>query len=181
MRKIGLLLIGLTLGFQVLAADVVPGPAAVLGAKLASLQLFLQQDENKDNAKITRYVDAEIAPMFDTAYMTQWIAGPVGRHMSESQKIALEVKVRTKLFNMVLKQLSGYSGQKIIVRGGRQIDIRQAIIHVAVVQPRGQVIPVDFRLYKSKAGWKIFDIVANRVSMLNNFRQQFMANNRWRR
>lgn len=156
---------------QVFAAD----PGIVISDKLQALQRFLAQPGNNESQAITDYVDQRIAPLFDTAYMTQWIVGPVGKQMTPTQKIALEKKVRNKLFNLILRRLAGYDGQQVRVRGARQLSQHQAVVSVVVIPRNGRGIPVDFRLYRNNSGWKIFDIVANRMSVLSSFRQQLMS------
>jgi phospholipid transport system substrate-binding protein len=44
---------------------------------------------------------------------------------------------------------------------------------VAILQASGYPANLDFRFYRGKTGWKVFDVAANGSSALTYYRQYF--------
>ena len=56
---------------------------------------------------------------------------------------------------------------------GEQVDGTRAVVKTSVVTKRNQQVPIDYRLRKADGGWKIYDVLVENISLVNNYRTQF--------
>jgi phospholipid transport system substrate-binding protein len=56
---------------------------------------------------------------------------------------------------------------------GEQVDGSRAVVKTSVVTKNNQQVPIDYRLRKTDGGWKIYDVLAENISLVNNYRTQF--------
>lgn len=52
---------------------------------------------------------------------------------------------------------------------------RFAAVETTIMQDTGQLIPVNYRLRRSKAGWRVYDVRIEGVSYVENYSNQFAA------
>jgi phospholipid transport system substrate-binding protein len=46
-------------------------------------------------------------------------------------------------------------------------------VHSEIRQPGGQPIPIDYSMYKTAFGWKVYDVAIDGVSLVTNYRASF--------
>lgn len=150
-------------------------PATVLRDGMNKLVGFLQQDPKPEAARVSKFLEDEIASYFDFAYMARMAAGGMYRQMGDEQRQKLEGKLREMFLTAMAQQLSAYEKQEIDFlpprRGGQRGD--EVTLPVAVRGGQGYPSELDFRLYRSQDGWKVFDVVANGSSALVYYRDYF--------
>jgi phospholipid transport system substrate-binding protein len=56
---------------------------------------------------------------------------------------------------------------------GEQVDGSRAVVKTNVVTKRNQQVPIEYRLHKVDGGWKIYDVLVEGISLVNNYRSQF--------
>jgi phospholipid transport system substrate-binding protein len=56
---------------------------------------------------------------------------------------------------------------------GEQVDGSRAAVKTNVVTKRNQQVPIEYRLQKGDGGWKIYDVLVENISLINNYRSQF--------
>jgi phospholipid transport system substrate-binding protein len=56
---------------------------------------------------------------------------------------------------------------------GEQVDGSRATVKTNVVTKRNQQVPIDYRLHKVDGRWKIYDVLVENISLVNNYRSQF--------
>ena len=85
----------------------------------------------------------------------------------------------TRLFTRLLERtyasrLSSYSGQRIHFVG-EEIDGRFAHVDTRIVDDEGRRFAVSYRLHRvnNPGEWRIYDIVVEGISLVNNYRAQF--------
>jgi len=153
-------------------------PDQILRSGLDRLQGFLARGGTADADEVSAFLDHEISPFFDFAYMARWAGGPFYAQMSEEQRTQFADKIKTLFFAALARNLGAYSDPAPLVevsharpRGyGREVDVTARVI------PQGQgAVPVrlDFRFYPSRSGWKIFDVTANGTSAVAYYRSYF--------
>tara|TARA_B110000208_G_scaffold105466_3_gene130813 strand:- start:9281 stop:9877 length:597 start_codon:yes stop_codon:yes gene_type:complete len=88
-----------------------------------------------------------------------------------------QVQVRNLIDQLIVKSfVEGMSGKdRPILDCGAVIDVTSKRIEVPVVIsfPSGKTFNVLYRLGLLKTGWQIYDIVAEDISIVSNYRQQF--------
>jgi phospholipid transport system substrate-binding protein len=56
---------------------------------------------------------------------------------------------------------------------GEQIEGSRAAVKTIVLTKRNQQVPLEYRLQKSDGRWKIYDVLVEGISLVNNYRSQF--------
>tara|TARA_B110000093_G_scaffold100376_1_gene107886 strand:+ start:9473 stop:10069 length:597 start_codon:yes stop_codon:yes gene_type:complete len=88
-----------------------------------------------------------------------------------------QVQVRNLIDQLIVKSfVEGMAGKdRPILDCGAVIDVTSKRIEVPVVIsfPSGKTFNVLYRLGLLKTGWQIYDIVAEDISIVSNYRQQF--------
>jgi phospholipid transport system substrate-binding protein len=56
---------------------------------------------------------------------------------------------------------------------GEQVEGSRATVKTSVLTKRNQQVPIDYRLRKADGGWKIYDVLVENISLVNNYRTQF--------
>jgi len=148
-------------------------PAAILKAGITKLTKFIKSGAAKDNARAMQFIQTQIAPYFDFEYMTRWSAGPAWRRMSAEQRATMQQQLTISFLNTLAQKLNTYSDQPIryfTPRGQSRDDVS---VRAWIMQPTGIPTKLEFRFYKSKDGWKIFDVKAEGNSAVVYYRKQF--------
>jgi phospholipid transport system substrate-binding protein len=150
-------------------------PAAVLRDGMNKLVGFLKQDPKPDAARVSKFLEDEIASYFDFGYMARNAAGGAYRQMDDEQRQKLEAKLREMFLSAMAQRLAAYDKQELDFlpprRGGQGGD--EITLPVMVRGAQGYPSELDFRLYRGQEGWKVFDVVANGSSALVFYRDYF--------
>jgi phospholipid transport system substrate-binding protein len=56
---------------------------------------------------------------------------------------------------------------------GEEVDGSRAVVKTNVVTRRNQQVPIEYRLHKAEGCWQIYDVLAEGISLVNNYRSQF--------
>jgi len=168
----------------VAAAEQLPAPAAaeeqevepamLLEQGMGQMLEFMDQKERPNREVLMAFLEEKIVPFFDFAYMAKSAAGPMYRHMEQEQRERMTDNIQQQFLATMTGRLAGYDSQQIRVvsqRYGQRGNT--AKVSVAILQPRGYPARLDFRFYRSKSGWKVFDVSANGQSAVIHYRRQF--------
>lgn len=147
--------------------------AAVLRAGLDKLMGFFQAGTPPNQAKISEFLDKQIAPYFDFTYMTRWAAGKIYPRMNPQQRAALEAELRTQFLTTMAQKLSRFNKQTVRYLAPKVGQRGQVELSIAIGNPGGYPARLDFRMYKSPQGWKVYDVSANGSSALVYYRNYF--------
>jgi hypothetical protein len=83
------------------------------------------------------------------------------------------VDVFTKLLKEnYLGQIKAYQNQEVRFTGERR-DGDFAVVETRIVPQQGEPIAINYRLQLSGGEWKVYDVVIEDVSLVNNYRSQF--------
>ena len=175
-----LLLLALMTGFnsaQTLAADT---PPDVLARTTTNEVLtILKQDKDLKNGnlgKVYKLVEAKILPNFDFNRMTQLVIGKHWPRATAEQKQALVTEFRNLLVRTYSSSMTAFTNQTVEFKplsmkaGETDVTVRSEIR-----QPGGQPIPIDYSMYKTAFGWKIYDVTIDSVSLVTNYRSSFSS------
>lgn len=146
--------------------------AAVLREGVDKLLAFLGQEEKPNKLQVAAFLDKDIAPYFDFDFMAKWVAGRGYSAMSEEQRSALAAKLEARFLATMASQLSRYEGQKVRYLRPRPGARGSVNVRVAILRPGSYPSKLNFRMYRSADGWKVYDVVANGRSASASYRQQ---------
>jgi phospholipid transport system substrate-binding protein len=109
---------------------------------------------------------------FDFAEMAKRSLGAQWQRLNADQQREF-VKLFTELMeNSYMSNLEGYNGEKVVVAGEKQ-DKEFAEVDTKIVTKKGEPIAVNYKLMQANGNWKIYDVVIENISLVNNYRSQF--------
>jgi phospholipid transport system substrate-binding protein len=82
-----------------------------------------------------------------------------------------------KLFKSILEtayadKITSYTDERIIFK--EEITLSEKTVEVpTVIVAKTSEIPINYRLLQEKGRWKVYDVVIEGVSLVNNYRTQF--------
>ena len=127
-----------------------------------------------DRAKLIGVIDAKVLPHFNFASMTALAMGQNWRAATPEQKKLLVDAFRTLLVRTYASALAAYSEQKFDFRPLRaKPSDTDVTVHVRVLQPGTQPVPIDYSMEKTANGWKVYDVAVGGVSLVANYRTEF--------
>jgi len=147
--------------------------AGILKAGLTKLTGFFGQPQRPGKDQIAAFLDKEIAPYFDFSYMAQWAAGPMYRRMGEQRQKAMETDIKTRFLTTMAQKLTSFNNQSVSYLPPRQSSAKQVELSITIGNRGSYPARLDFRLYKSSNGWKVYDVSANGSSALMYYRQYY--------
>lgn len=152
-------------------------PEAVVREVSTSVLEAIRTDKqlaSGDLGRIQKLVDEKILPYTDFNRMTQLAAGRGWRNATPEQRAALTTEFRQLLMRTYSGAVSQVRDHKIEVKPARaQPSPDEAVVRTELVASRGEPIQLDYRLAKTDAGWKIYDVNVAGVWLVENYRAQF--------
>ncbi len=171
-----LLIVGLAPCAPVLAEK---GPVDVLQGMSDHVIQIIKQDPSvlDDKARLRSIADQVVIPNIDFIALSQSVLGVTWRKATPRQREVFEREFRALLMNTYLASISraDYHGQSIKYLPMRNPPTGdRAEVDAEIEQPNGPLIHVQFRLYRRDgADWKVYDVVAEGVSLVITQRSSF--------
>jgi len=117
----------------------------------------------------------EISKAFDFDEMAKRSLGPAWRQRTPEEQKEYVALFRQVLENSYLGKVEAYQGEKIRYVKDSVSEGRFATVETLIVTGKGQEIPLNYRLMKEKTEWRVYDVVIEEISLVNNYRSQFGA------
>jgi len=175
-----LLLLALALGLNASVARANDTPPDVL-ARTTSQEVLaiLKQDktiQSGNQSKVYQLVEAKILPNFDFNRMTQLALGKHWPRATAKQKQELVTEFRNLLVRTYSSSLTEFTDQTVEFKPLTiKPDDTDVTVRSEIRQPGGQPIPIDYSMYKTSFGWKVYDVTIDRVSLVTNYRATFAS------
>ncbi|MEK7290631.1 MAG: ABC transporter substrate-binding protein [Planctomycetota bacterium] len=114
----------------------------------------------------------EISIVFNFEEMSKRALGQHWKKRSPEEK-----KEFVELFTNILKdayigKTDTYNGEKVVLLREKQ-DSNYAVVQTRFITKNGTEIAVDYSMLNNSGEWKIYDVIIEGVSMINNYRSQF--------
>ncbi len=120
-----------------------------------------------------RLIEA-VAPAFDFREMAKRSLGIYWRDRSPSEQEEFTRLYRDLLENSYAGKIESYKGEKILY-GKETVDPPYAVVRTSIVTTEGQEVPVNYLLLQEGNRWRIYDVVIEGISLVNNYRSQFAS------
>jgi phospholipid transport system substrate-binding protein len=124
--------------------------------------------------KVMKLADEKVLPNFDMARMTRLAVGRPWAQATDAQKEALTKEFKTLIIRTYSSSLSQYRNQVVEVKplkvAAGDTDV---VVRTEVKQQGGPAIPLDYSMEKTAAGWKVYDVVVDGVSLVTTYRGSF--------
>ena len=113
-----------------------------------------------------------ISPIFNFDEMSKRALGQHWKNRTPEEK-----KEFVELFTNILKdayigKTDTYSGEKVVIVSEMQ-DKKYATVQTKIITNKGTEISVNYNMSNNPGGWKIYDVIIEGVSLVNNYRSQF--------
>jgi phospholipid transport system substrate-binding protein len=150
-------------------------PSAALRAGVDRLLGFLRREDRPSEEAVAAFLDSEIAPFFDFAYMAKSAGGRLYEQLNADEQQAMAADIKRTFLTKMAEKLGAYDNQQVRFlppRGGN--DGRTAQVSVAILNPGSYPGRVDFSLFRAGEQWKVYDVAANGQSAIVHYRRQLM-------
>ncbi len=140
---------------------------------LAEIQAKKQELTNNPS-KIYPLVDDILLPRFDFYQISRLALGDHWKSAAEGEKKSFIKEFRELLVRTYATALLSYSGQEIEYPPIKSApDAKKVKVKTRVKNAGSTAVPIDYSLYLSKEGWKVYDITIDGVSLVSTYRSNF--------
>ncbi len=159
------------------AADLPPDVLAKNTTQEVLAILRADKDIQSGNVqKIYDLVEAKVLPHFDFNRMTQLAVGKHWNAATPLQKQSLVKEFRALLVRTYSTSLTAFKDQAIEFKPfSMKPDETEVTVQTEVKQPGGKPIPINYDMYKTAFGWKVYDVSIDGVSLVINYRSSFAS------
>jgi phospholipid transport system substrate-binding protein len=128
-----------------------------------------------DMAKVMALVDSKIMPSVNFARMSASAVGRFWRQATPEQQKRLQEEFKTLLVRTYSGALAQVKDQSLAFRPLRAAPTDTEVVVRSDVRGRGEPIQLDYRMEKTDAGWKIYDLNVMGVWLVETYRTQFAS------
>ena len=158
------------------------GQAAVAGEPTEAIRGAVNQgmeilksaklDSQKQRAQVIDRLRQIVYPLFDFNEMAMRSLGSNWRRLNPQQRQEFVSTFTALLEKTYADQIDLYDGQRVVY-SGESIDGDYAQVDSRIIDKNGQAYSVVYRLHRVDGKWRIYDVVAENISLVNNYRAQF--------
>ena len=171
--------LGLVLFANVAMANIDMAPDVLVKQTADDVLAIVKNDKDiqaGNQQKLFAVVEEKIIPNFDFDRVCRMVLGKNWKSASPEQQALFQKEFRSLLLRTYASALGKYRDQVIEYRP-MQTDAseKNVTVKTQIIQKGGQPIAVDYSLVKGPAGWKVYDITIENVSLVTNYRSQFSS------
>ena len=126
-----------------------------------------------DVQRIIVLVDAKVMPSVNFKRMTASAVGRYWRQATPEQQQRLQDEFKTLLVRSYAGALKQVKDQSVQLKPMRSKPEDEEVVVRTEVRGKGDPIQLDYRLEKTLAGWKIYDVNVLGVWLVENYRSSF--------
>lgn len=129
------------------------------------------KSEEKRKERIDRL--REIAnTLFDFTEMAKRSLGPHWHRLTPAEQKEFTNVFREFLEKVYAGKIDYYNGEEAIFTR-EVVDKNYAEVYSKLVNQKGDGYSVNYKLYRADGDWKVYDVVFENISVINNYRSQF--------
>ena len=129
----------------------------------------LKQSDKTDERR--KSLEKVVAARFDYTEMSRRALGAPWNQLTDQQKEEFVDLFRTLLTTSYAEKIETYSGEGVQYLNERT-EKEYAEVRTKVLSGKTE-IPLDYRLINKGDEWRVYDVVVDGVSLVNNYRGQF--------
>ena len=170
----GLATLALALGAN--AADLAASPDGLIRQLSTEVIDTVKSDkaiQAGDLGKIVTLVDSKVMPHVNFQRMTASAVGRNWRSATPEQQKRLQEEFKTLLLRTYAGALTQVKDQTVQLKPMRAAAEDTEVVVRTEIKGRGEPIQLDYRLEKSNAAWKIYDVNVLGVWLVEQYRNQF--------
>jgi phospholipid transport system substrate-binding protein len=129
-------------------------------------------DSSKQRAQVINQLREIVYTRFDFEEMAKRSLGSHWRRLNPQQQKEFVSAFTELLETTYADKIDLYEGQQVEYIG-ETIDKNYAEVNTRVIGKNRQTYTVDYKLHELGGKWRIYDVVAENISLVNNYRSQF--------
>ena len=129
-------------------------------------------DNQKQRAQVIDRLRQIVYPLFDFNEMAMRSLGANWRRLNPQQRKEFVSTFTALLEKTYTDQIDLYKGQQVVYTG-ESIDSDYAQVDSRIIDKNGQTYSVVYKLHRVDGKWRIYDVIAENISLVNNYRSQF--------
>ncbi len=126
-----------------------------------------------DINRITQVVNQQILPYTDFRRTTQLAMGRAWRTATPEQQNQMVEQFKMLLIRTYAGALSQFRDQQIQFKPFRAAPTDTDVVVRSAVVNNGQPVELDYRLYKTPEGWRVYDLNVAGAWLIQAYQQQF--------
>lgn len=174
-RVAAVALIGLCLSINLEVSPVFAGPPTdSMKGTIDEVLRIIRDKELKQAAKAEErrsQLEKVVAERFDYQEMSRRALGAPWNQLSDKEKQEFVSLFQTLLTNSYAEKVETYSGEGVQYLNERT-EKDYAEVRTKILSGKTE-IPLDYRLINRGTDWRVYDVVVDGVSLVNNYRGQF--------
>jgi phospholipid transport system substrate-binding protein len=126
-----------------------------------------------DINRITQVVNQRILPYTDFRRTTQLAMGRAWRSATPEQQVQMVAQFEMLLIRTYAGALSSFRDQQVQFKPFRADPSDTDVVVRSSVISNGQPVELDYRLYKTPQGWRVYDLNVAGAWLIQAYQQQF--------
>jgi phospholipid transport system substrate-binding protein len=156
-----------------------PGPQELMQQASQNLLKDLDADREmyrKDPTKIRALVDKHLLPYFDVDYSARLVLGKYWRTATEAQRKRFVDAFYQSLMRNYGNAMAEFTADRLkILPFKGDPGATSATVRTEVKRDDGTLVPVNYSLHATPAGWRAWDVTIEGISYVKNYRTDFGA------
>lgn len=151
-------------------------PTALVTYTAEEVRSLLIKENGSNTDAVRAEVEQVLFPRFDFLRMTALAVGKHWRSATPEQKEALIVEFRTLLTLTYFNTMLRYRDAKITIKPdvileneGKEATVKSSVLVKDIKEP----VAIDYVLYNTTEGWKVFNVNVEGASLVTVYRNQF--------
>jgi phospholipid transport system substrate-binding protein len=170
-RRIVIMMAGVFLLFTAGTALAQANPQQELKQAIDEGLEILKQSGLNDDQRVAK-LRTVVYPLFDFPEMAKRSLGSHWRKRTPEQQREFTELFTNLLEKTYAKNIASYDGQQVVYTG-EKLDGKYAQVDTKIVDKNGREFEVDYRMFNRDNRWRIYDVVIENISLVNNYRAQF--------
>jgi phospholipid transport system substrate-binding protein len=113
-----------------------------------------------------------LLPRFDFAEMARRSLGAHWRQRTPEEQREFVALFSDLLERAYIERVEGFNDEKFTYTRERQ-DRDYAEVDTKIQTPKGEEFSINYKLHLADQSWKVYDVVIENISLVNNYRDQF--------
>lgn len=149
-------------------------PTEAVRATVSQVMRILEDPALKDPAKLMprrRMLEEVVATRFDYAEMSKRALAAYWVPLTAAERAEFVEVFKKFLSDRYAEKIEGYSGEEVVYLSER-IEGSYAEVR-SELRSEKTTIPLDYRLLLKEGRWYAYDLIADGISLVKNYRSQF--------
>lgn len=157
-----------------LAADL-SEPQKIIEDSSNQFKARIQDPEfSRDFRKINEFVRSAFYPHVDFDLVSSLVLGKLWKDASPADKENFKKEFQALLIRVYARELAEFKEWSFkFLPMVQEKDERKALVKTEILQPGQQPIAINYRMLKTNGEWKVYDIITDGVSLVENYRTGF--------